>query len=127
MARVTIEDCLKKTKGSHFDLVLLASERAKQISNGKKSDIAKKGVKTHVTALREIEDDSVDLLVLKENLLTRMYNIKHNKNDQEEIDDDILLDMQGNEFVPGELEEIKEEIPEQVEDIEYEDIEPEYK
>lgn len=105
MARVTIENCLKKVDG-HFDLVLLAGERAKQISAGRKSGINKKGVKTHVTSLREIEEDAVSISVLRENIHDRINNIGNNKEDIYEESDDLIEELQSSEFITGELEEI---------------------
>lgn len=52
MARVTIEDCLKKIP-NHFELVLLASKRAKQLMAGAKP-LVQSDNREIVTALREI-------------------------------------------------------------------------
>ena len=104
MARVTIENCLKKVEG-HFDLVLLAGERAKQISSGRKSDIVKKGVKTHVTALRDIEENAVSISVLRENIYDRVNHLSEN-NEPKEENDDLIEELQSSEFITGELEEI---------------------
>ena len=52
MARVTVEDCLKKVEG-RFDLAILAARRAKMIQKGSKP-LIETGNKAIVTALREI-------------------------------------------------------------------------
>lgn len=52
MARVTVEDCLKKVEG-RFDLAILAARRAKMIQHGSKP-LIETGNKNIVTALREI-------------------------------------------------------------------------
>ena len=52
MARVTVEDCLEKVP-SRFELVLLASRRAKQLLKGSRPLIDSSN-KEVVTALREI-------------------------------------------------------------------------
>jgi DNA-directed RNA polymerase subunit omega len=52
MARVTVEDCLDKV-GSRFELVVLASKRAKQLFKGAKPLVATDNLEV-VTALREI-------------------------------------------------------------------------
>ena len=52
MARVTVEDCLKKVEG-RFDLAILAARRAKMIQRGSKP-LIDTGNKAIVTALREI-------------------------------------------------------------------------
>ncbi|MDR0484518.1 MAG: DNA-directed RNA polymerase subunit omega [Alphaproteobacteria bacterium] len=102
MARVTIENCLKKVDG-HFDLVLLAGERAKQISAGRKSSIIKKGVKTHVTSLREIEENVVSISVLRENLHDRINHLNEVEEAKEDSDD-LVEELQSSEFIEGELE-----------------------
>ena len=52
MARVTVEDCLRKVEG-RFDLAILAARRAKMIQRGSKP-LIETGNKSIVTALREI-------------------------------------------------------------------------
>ena len=63
MARVTVEDCLKRV-GNHFALVVLGAERARQIAAGARPLIACTN-KSAVTALREIGAGSVSF---KENI-----------------------------------------------------------
>jgi len=53
MARVTVEDCLGNVL-NRFELVLLASKRARQIANGKDPLVDKENDKPTVIALREI-------------------------------------------------------------------------
>lgn len=53
MARVTVEDCLDHIP-NRFDLVLIASKRARQLSNGKESTLPWDNDKPTVLALREI-------------------------------------------------------------------------
>jgi DNA-directed RNA polymerase subunit omega len=57
MARVTVEDCLEKVP-NRFALVVLASERARQLARGGDALIECDN-KPAVTALREIADDKV--------------------------------------------------------------------
>ena len=57
MARVTVEDCLEKVP-NRFALVVLASERARQLARGGDALIDCDN-KPAVTALREIADDKV--------------------------------------------------------------------
>ena len=57
MARITVEDCLRKV-GSRFDLVLLAAGRAKMLLGGAKH-VAESENKEVVTALREIAEGKV--------------------------------------------------------------------
>jgi len=52
MARITVEDCLEKVN-NRFELVILATERTKQILKGAVT-LVSSGNKPAVTALREI-------------------------------------------------------------------------
>ena len=55
MARVTVEDAVEKV-GNRFDLVLIASRRARQIATGGKDPLVEvENDKPTVLALREIE------------------------------------------------------------------------
>ncbi len=57
MARVTVEDCLEKV-GNRFALVILAAERARQLSKGARPLVECEN-KPAVTALREIADGKI--------------------------------------------------------------------
>ena len=64
MARVTIEDCIKKISNP-FDLVLYASQRAKELNQGESTDLDKENDKNTVIALREIAQEKIPLSYLK--------------------------------------------------------------
>jgi DNA-directed RNA polymerase subunit omega len=68
MARVTVEDCIDKVE-NRFDLVLLASHRARMISSGSPITIERDNDKNPVVALREIADTTVSPDDLKEELV----------------------------------------------------------
>ena len=53
MARVTVEDCIDKVE-NRFDLVLLASHRARMVSSGAQIAVERDNDKNPVVALREI-------------------------------------------------------------------------
>ena len=59
MARVTVEDCLEHVD-NRFDLVLLASKRARQLSRGVDPLVPWENDKATVVALREIGEGLVD-------------------------------------------------------------------
>ena len=59
MARVTVEDCLEHVE-NRFDLVLLASKRARQLFNGVEPLLPWENDKATVVALREIAEGLVD-------------------------------------------------------------------
>jgi len=66
MARITVEDCLKKVD-NRFELVLVSSKRARQLMVGnKESQLDWENDKATVVALREIEDGLVDSSILDE-------------------------------------------------------------
>ena len=61
MARVTVEDCLKRVP-TRYDLVLLASKRARQLATGgRRATLDWENDKATVMALREIEAGTVTL------------------------------------------------------------------
>src|SRR3990167_4469268 len=59
MARVTVEDCLKNVK-NRFELVLIASKRARQLMRGKDPKVEWDNDKATVVALREIAEGYTD-------------------------------------------------------------------
>ena len=60
MARVTVEDCIIKVP-NRFDLVMVAAQRARDISSGAALTIERDNDKNPVVALREIADTTIDL------------------------------------------------------------------
>jgi DNA-directed RNA polymerase subunit omega len=68
MARVTVEDCIDKVE-NRFDLVLLASHRARMVSAGSPITVERDNDKNPVVALREIADKTVQPQDLKEELI----------------------------------------------------------
>ena len=68
MARVTVEDCIDKVE-NRFDLVLLASHRARMISSGSQITVDRDNDKNPVVALREIAETTVSPGDLKEDLI----------------------------------------------------------
>jgi len=59
MARITVEDCLKKID-NRFEMVLTATKRARQIANGADPLVEEQNDKPSVIALREIAAGLVD-------------------------------------------------------------------
>lgn len=68
MARVTVEDCIDKVE-NRFDLVLLASHRARMISAGSDITVDRDNDKNPVVALREVADETISPQDLKEELI----------------------------------------------------------
>mgnify|MGYP003395689697 CR=1 FL=1 len=71
MARVTIEDCIDKIP-NRFELVLLAGQRAREISSGAAITVDRNNDKNPVVSLREIADESVQPQKLREDLLASL-------------------------------------------------------
>ncbi|MFQ5439341.1 MAG: DNA-directed RNA polymerase subunit omega [Paracoccaceae bacterium] len=65
MARVTVEDCVDKVP-NRFELVMLASHRARKLSEGKKLTIPRDNDKNPVCALREIAEETLTADGLRE-------------------------------------------------------------
>jgi DNA-directed RNA polymerase subunit omega len=63
MARVTVEDCLDNVD-NRFELVLVASRRARQLANGRPSSLEWENDKPTVMALREIADGLISTKVM---------------------------------------------------------------
>ncbi len=74
MARVTVEDCVDKVP-NRFDLVLLAAERAREISGGAEMTIDRDRDKNPVVALREIAETTIKPKELKEAVITNLQKI----------------------------------------------------
>ena len=83
MARVTIEDCIKKISNP-FDLVLFATQRAKELQQGESSELNKNNDKDSVIALTEIAKDKVSLATLKSDLIK---SFQKNLNLLEDLED----------------------------------------
>ena len=84
MARVTVEDCVDKID-NRFDLVLLAAERARQISGGADLTIDRDRDKNPVVALREIAETTVKPKHLEESLVSGHQKVQID--DEDEIDE----------------------------------------
>ena len=81
MARVTVEDCIDKVE-NRFELVLIASHRARMISSGAPITIDRDNDKNPVVALREIADATQAPEDLKEDLIHSLQ--KHVEVDEPE-------------------------------------------
>lgn len=65
MARVTVEDCLQNVDNL-FQLVLLASQRARRLANGAEATVPVENDKPTVLALREIAAGNITAEMLRE-------------------------------------------------------------
>ena len=81
MARVTVEDCVVKVP-NRFELVLVAAQRAREITSGAPLSVDRDDDKNPVVALREIADDTIELDHLQDSLIRGMQ--KHIEMDEPE-------------------------------------------
>ncbi len=83
MARVTVEDCIDKIE-NRFDLVLMASHRARTISSGAQITVPRDNDKNPVVALREIAESRLTPGDLREDLIHSLQ--KHVEVDEPEAE-----------------------------------------
>ena len=93
MARVTVEDCVDKVS-NRFDLVMLAAQRARNISAGEDLQVDRDNDKNPVVALREIADERLSLDGLGDNLVRGHQKFLAL---EEEAEEDIIDFMAGEE------------------------------
>lgn len=84
MARVTVEDCVLKVP-NRFELVLMAGQRARDISSGGRLTVERDNDKNPVVALREIAEDTIPLENLQNALIQNLQ--KHVEVDEPEEDE----------------------------------------
>jgi DNA-directed RNA polymerase subunit omega len=85
MARVTVEDCVDKVP-NRFDLVLLAAQRAREISGGSELTIDRDRDKNPVVALREVAEQTIRPKDLQESLVVSLQKIlPDDEDDADEI------------------------------------------
>ncbi|WJY19947.1 DNA-directed RNA polymerase subunit omega [Alteriqipengyuania flavescens] len=81
MARVTVEDCVDKIP-NRFDLVLLAAQRAREISGGAELLVERDRDKNPVVALREIADQQIKPGELNEALVQSLQRVLPEDDDE---------------------------------------------
>ncbi|MFT6332241.1 MAG: DNA-directed RNA polymerase subunit omega [Lentimonas sp.] len=110
MARVTVEDCVLNVP-NRFELCLVASNRAKSILSGAATDLDRKE-KPAVISLREIADNTVDVELLRTNIIRGIKNRGSSNYDSaaevgkvvvEEVEDQ-ELELKDNTFVDDNIE-----------------------
>ena len=132
MARVTVEDCVVKVS-NRFELVLVAAQRAREITSGAPLSVDRDNDKNPVVALREIADDTIELDHLQDSLIRGMQ--KHIEMDEPEEAPELeqtlfgIADPTGPVISENEIDEeaVDEELEEDLLDVEDEaaDIEEE--
>ena len=119
MARVTVEDCIEKVP-NRFELVLLAAQRARNISRGEAIEVERDNDKNPVVALREIAEEKVELGALEGDLIKSLSRAPEPEPAEEEVMDIIATD----ENIFGIMEVQEETLPEAAaEDFSPDDLE----
>lgn len=100
MARVTVEDCVEKIS-NRFELVMLAGQRAREISAGAPLTVERDNDKNPVIALREIADETVDYEQLRDALVVSQQ--KHVEFDlpEEEEEDEVVELLESDSHMAG--------------------------
>ena len=80
MARVTVEDCVLKVP-NRFDLVMLAAQRSRDISEGAEITLDRDRDKNPVVSLRESAEETVPLDELEEGQIRRL--LRHREEEEE--------------------------------------------
>jgi len=92
MARVTVEDCVQKVP-NRFELVLLAAQRARNLSRGEELTVDRDNDKNPVVALREIAGETVELPHLEQDLIKSLSRSPEPEPADEEVLDLIPTDQ----------------------------------
>ena len=117
MARITVEDCIDKFP-SRFELVLVASNRARKLYTGEDPTVEIDNDKNTVIALREIAKETLTKEKLKNDLIeeyqTSSFSEDEDINEIEDKSDENL--SEANEIVDNELQENDESVHQLTED-----------
>jgi DNA-directed RNA polymerase subunit omega len=92
MARVTVEDCVQKIP-NRFQLVLLAAQRARNLSRGEELTLDRDNDKNPVVALREIAEETVSTARLEQDLIRSLSRAPEPEPADEEVLDLIPTDQ----------------------------------
>ena len=93
MARITVEDCLKKID-NQYDLVLLAKERTVQLNAGAPMLVEEDNDKRTIISLREIGDGKIKVNELEESAIKRLRKEPDEAEQQEEIEEETNDDFE---------------------------------
>ena len=88
MARVTVEDCVTKVP-NRFELVLLATQRGRELSSGAQPTLERENDKNPVIALREIAEETIQTDELRQMLISSLQ--RHVEVDEPEDDSVAIL------------------------------------
>lgn len=116
MARVTVEDCVTKIP-NRFDLLMIAAQRARNISSGGEITVERDNDKNPVVALREIAEESISFADLEDGIITglqRYVEVEEPEEDEmdlmQAIHHDVVEDEAEIQAEIEEVEEVKEDV-----------------
>ena len=109
MARITVEDCIDKFD-SRFELVLVASNRARKLHSGDEPTVERDNDKNTVIALREIADETISAEVFKEDLVEEYQSVS--PVDEEELALEFNEEITDDEVDSEKLSEVSDEATE---------------
>jgi DNA-directed RNA polymerase subunit omega len=84
MARVTVEDCIIRIP-NRFELVMMAAQRARNISAGSQLTVDRDRDKNPVVALREIADSTIGLDELEDSLIQSQQKYAAREDQDEDV------------------------------------------
>ena len=122
MARVTVEDCVEKVP-NRFELVLLAAQRARNLSRGEELTVDRDNDKNPVVALREIADETIPLEKLELDLIKSLSRAPEPEPADEEVLDLIPTDQNIFGLQDISADEENAALPSEGDDISPDDIE----
>ena len=122
MARVTVEDCVEKIP-NRFELVLLAAQRARNLSRGEELTVDRDNDKNPVIALREIAEETVPLEKLEQDLVKSLSRAPEPEPADEEVLDLIPTDQNIFGLQDVSAEEEAQALPVDNEELSPEDLE----
>ena len=85
MARITVEDCLKKID-SQYDLVLLAKERTSQLNSGEKPLVLEENDKNTVISLREIGEGKISIKNIEDSAINKLMKVQNEPTELEDLE-----------------------------------------
>ena len=122
MARVTVEDCVQKIP-NRFELVLLAAQRARNLSRGEEITLDRDNDKNPVVALREIADETIPLEKLEQDLIKSLSRAPEPEPADEEVLDLIPTDQNIFGLQDISADEEAQQLPVESEDFSPDDLE----
>ena len=96
MARITVEDCINKFP-SRFELVLVASNRARKLYSGENPTVETDNDKNTVIALREIAEETLTSEQLKNDLIEEYQTNTFSEDEDLDEIEDISVEDQSEE------------------------------